>query len=119
MEKGEFIQEKLSLEDLNEENQFLYDSYDNEYLHLILENKNGVPKIINEKKPNHTEDYIDVSSFVDQDDIVTELNQLDESERIKNDNLLIESLQKNKNLTNNKENCIISNQIDESKYLYL
>ena len=118
MEKGEFNEEKLFLDEIREQNELIYGSYRNEY-YLLLDNTNPEAHTFTKVEEKEIEDDLDVLSFINQSDIVTELNEVNESEKINNENLLLDSLITNQNLINKKEENIPSNKIDSSKKYYL
>jgi len=94
LEKGEFYEDKIILDEINEKNELIYESYPNEYNNLLLASKDPEAKKLTELKENQTEDIVYInSSFFCHDDIESELNDFNESEKINNENLLSEFLQ--------------------------
>ena len=90
IEKEEFKEEKISIDEITEKNEYIYDSFRKEYLNLLNEDEREKQKKFNDTKENKSEDNIDVSSFINQDDIVYESHEsMNESENPKDENLLI------------------------------
>jgi len=107
MEKGEFIEETLSLEEIKEQNESIYKSYRDEYRDLLAAEKNQEEKMMVNQKNEESEDDINISSFIDHNDIETELNKFNNFDENKNENLLIESHQINE-VNNKKKNDFIN-----------
>jgi hypothetical protein len=83
MEKGEFNEQFLSLTEVNEKNEQIYNSYSTEYDHLIDKNKIRQESINNKNKENKLNinnseivEDMNFSSLINEDDIFLDSNEI-------------------------------------------
>lgn len=116
IQRGEFKEEIISLSEINEQNELIYDSYRNEYINLLSEQVEEEQTNLNNVKERDSEEDYDYSSFINQDDIVNELNL---SNTISNLNLLTENKPPEDDLNNYNKEEITSFKSETSSYFFI